>query len=172
MSEDDCPLVGVVFFDKVLDGFVSLASLHKEGVVVDCLRGSYVLVLDHVHSFHVLIEVFPCDFVDPSGNGCRKHDVLGLFLGCLAHMPENFFDIVFESLLKHCISLINANDFNILQVECFSFKQIYQSAWSGNNNSDSSVDITDLSVNRRATIHRHNLVCGVHFIDLVGHLDH
>lgn len=116
LGEDYGSLVGVVFLDKVLHGFVSFASLHIEGVVVDCLRGSDVLVLDHVHSFHVLIEVLPCDFVDPSWDGCRKHDVLSLFLGCLAHMPEDFFDIVFEALLKHCVCLINANNLNALQV--------------------------------------------------------
>lgn len=122
LCEDDSSIAGIVFLDKVLYSFMSFASLHEEGVVVNCLRGPDVLVLDHVHSFHVLIKVLSCYFVDPSGNGCRKHDILCLFLGCLAHMPEDLFDIVFESLLKHCVSLINANDLNVFQVESLSFQ--------------------------------------------------
>ena len=152
LGEDDRALVGVVFLDKVLHSSVSLASLYEEGVVIDSLRSSNVLVLDHVHSFHVLVEVLLCDFVDPSGNSGGKHDVLGLLLGRLAHMPEDFLDIVFESFLEHRVSLIDANDLNTLQVECFSFKQINQSAWRGNNDSDSSVDFIDLPINRRATV--------------------
>lgn len=114
LCEDDRALVGVVFLDKILHRFVPLASLDIESVVVDSLRGSYVLVLDHVHSFHVLIEILLCYFVDPGRNSCRKHNVLSFFLSCLAHVPEDFLHIIFESFLKHCVGLVDANDLNAL----------------------------------------------------------